>query len=173
MIEPWSPQHSQGAIDVVKSVFDEYSFTWEPDGYHADLYDVPTHYLEKGDLFFVAVQDSQVLGTVAIEFFENAIPGEESTVQEIEGKLRLAQTDCALLRLYVRPEARGQGIGRALIETVKTKGAQGGRKSMEIWSDKRFADAHRLYQKLGARIIGDRICNDPDTSPEWGLILDL
>jgi GNAT superfamily N-acetyltransferase len=172
MIEPWSPQHAQGAIDVVKSVFDEYNFTWDPDGYHADLYDVPTHYLQNGDLFFVSVQGDQVVGTVAIEFFESPVPGAQG-LQEVEGKQRLAGTDCALLRLYVRPEARGQGIGGALIETVKEKGAERGNKRMEIWSDKRFTDAHRLYQKLGARIIGDRICDDPDVSPEWGLILDL
>jgi hypothetical protein len=44
---------------------------------------------------------------------------------------------------------------------------------MELWSDKRFEDAHRLYQKLGARVVGERICHDPDQSPEWGLAIDF
>lgn len=44
---------------------------------------------------------------------------------------------------------------------------------MEIWSDKRFVEAHRLYQRLGAFVVADRICSDPDNSPEWGLLLPL
>jgi hypothetical protein len=44
---------------------------------------------------------------------------------------------------------------------------------MEMWSDKRFEDAHRLYQKLGAEVVGERICHDPDQSPEWGLLLPV
>jgi len=159
-----------GAIDVVRAVFDEYGFTWEEDGYHADLYDVPKHYLDQGDLFYVAVQAGSVVGTVAIEFFET-IRGDE--VEIVEGMTRLSTTDCALLRLYVVPAARGQGVGQTLLETARHAGAQRGRKRMEIWSDKRFSDAHRLYQRLGARIVTDRVCNDPDESPEWGLVLDL
>ena len=170
MIEPWRPEHAKGAIEVVRAVFDEYGFTWEEEGYHADLYDVPGQYLDCGDLFYVAVDEGRVVGTVAIEFFD-PIPGEDST--EFDGKVRLGSSDCALLRLYVLPEARGKGIGRALLETVRDAGAAQGRKRMEIWSDKRFVDAHRLYQKLGAKIVGDRVCDDPDESPEWGLVLEI
>jgi hypothetical protein len=44
---------------------------------------------------------------------------------------------------------------------------------MEIWSDKRFAEAHALYRSLGAKLVGERICHDPEQSPEWGFLLDL
>jgi hypothetical protein len=44
---------------------------------------------------------------------------------------------------------------------------------MELWSDKRFGPAHRLYGQFGAEVVGDRICDDPDKSPEWGLRIDL
>jgi hypothetical protein len=44
---------------------------------------------------------------------------------------------------------------------------------LKIWSDKRFADAHRLYERHGARVVGERVHDDPDQSHEWGLVLDL
>jgi GNAT superfamily N-acetyltransferase len=76
-------------------------------------------------------------------------------------------------RLYVHPEARRLGIGRALACEAVTQARNQGRRNMELWSDKRFDKAHTLYLSMGARIVGDRICHDPDQSPEWGLLLPL
>jgi hypothetical protein len=47
------------------------------------------------------------------------------------------------------------------------------RRRLAIWSDKRFADAHRLYERFGARVVAERVGDDPDKSPEWGLVLGL
>ena len=41
------------------------------------------------------------------------------------------------------------------------------------WSDKRFEEAHGLYAKVGMGRVGERICDDPDKSPEWGFALAL
>mgnify|MGYP002387794192 FL=1 len=76
-------------------------------------------------------------------------------------------------RLYVHPEARKAGIGQALMRTVTGEAKSAGKRTMEIWSDKRFEAAHRLYQRFGAEVIADRICDDPDESPEWGLLIRL
>jgi putative acetyltransferase len=75
--------------------------------------------------------------------------------------------------MYVHPEARRQGIGAALIDQVVSTAKSENRAAMELWSDKRFVDAHRLYQRFGAKVVGQRICHDPDQSPEWGLMIDL
>lgn len=48
-----------------------------------------------------------------------------------------------------------------------------GHRQLEIWSDKRFEDAHRLYRRYGARVVGERVHDDPDSSEEWGLLIDL
>ena len=37
----------------------------------------------------------------------------------------------------------------------------------------RFEDAHGLYRREGARVVGERVHDDPDSSHEWGLVLDL
>jgi putative acetyltransferase len=160
----------RGAVEVVRAVFDEYSFTWDEDDYHADLYDLEGHYLSQGIPFFVATDcDDRVVGTAALGLFDR-IPGVEGTVAEHQGALRVCGADCSLERLYVHPDARRQGLGLGLYQRVIDEARARGRGPMELWSDKRFTDAHRLYQRLGAVVVGDRICHDPDQSPEWGLL---
>lgn len=162
-----------GIVGVVKAVFDEYGFTWEEEGYHADLYDVQSHYAEKGHAFFVAVSESgEVQGTIALRCFD-PIPGNPGGVMELNGKRRLSGTDCSLDRLYVLPSARKQGLGSMLASAVIEEAKRRGKRKMEIWSDKRFVDAHRLYGRFGAVSISDRILDDPDQSPEWGLVIEL
>jgi putative acetyltransferase len=166
------PTDSGAAVGVVRTVYDEYKFTWDESDYHADLYDLDAAYLSQGSPFWIAELDSDPVGTVALEMFP-VIPGEMGNVAELNGKVRLSGCDCALNRLYVKSGARGHGIGTALFQKVIETANEKSRLCMEIWSDKRFKEAHRLYQRMGAEIVGDRICDDPDVSPEWGLILRL
>ena len=195
---------SEAAAAVVRAVYEEYGFTWEEGGYHADLHDLQAHYLDCGDRFWVAEfaptgqltdisgaasqppspqpppppgtnilqGEGGIVATCGLELFP-LIPGSIGEVVTHEGKLRAGGSDCSLERLYVHPLARKQGIGAALFEKTLTEARALGRRAMEIWSDKEFGDAHRLYERYGARVIGERICDDPDEAEEWGLVLDL
>ncbi len=166
------PEDSPGVVEVIRAVYDEYSFSWDPAGYHADLYDLQAHYFDHGDLFWVATVDGKILGTVALEFFPK-LDGEPGAIALIDGTVRVGGADCSLERLYVHPEGRRLGIGSALTTTAIEAAKAAGRSLMELWSDKRFGDAHRLYGRFGAEVVGDRVCDDPDESPEWGLALRL
>jgi putative acetyltransferase len=161
-----------GVVRVVRAVYDEYGFTWEADGYHADLYDLQGYYLDRGHGFWVARDAETIIGTVALELFD-PLPGEPGEAVLVGGTVRLGACDGALERLYVHPAARRQGAGRLLVETVLAEARRRGRRNLEIWSDKRFGEAHRLYHRLGAVTVAERICHDPDESPEWGLLLKL
>ena len=88
-------------------------------------------------------------------------------------EIRVTGADCSLERLYVVPEARKGGVGGALIDHVMQAAREGGGTGMELWSDKRFGDAHRLYGRYGAEVVGERLCDDAEQSPEWGLLLPL
>jgi putative acetyltransferase len=136
---------SEAAAAVVRAVYDEYGFTWDAHGYHADLRDVETAYAA----FFVAELRGRIVGTAGLT-------GRGS-----------------LERLYVLPGARGSGAGSALLAAVADEARLLGHAQLEIWSDKRFEDAHRLYVRRGARVVGERVHDDPDSSHEWGLLLDL
>jgi putative acetyltransferase len=163
---------SLGAAEVVRVVYEEFGFSWEPEGYHADLYDLQGHYLDAGHVFVVAEIDGQIIGTAALEFFP-CLPGAVGEEIDLDGTIRIGGCDCALNRLYVHPAARRKGAAWALVSVLLECSRSRGCKAMEIWSDKRFTAAHELYAALGARQITDRICNDPDVSPEWGLVLEL
>ena len=164
---------SHAAVDVVREVYEEYNFTWDEGDYHADLYDLKQHYLNAGHKFWIAEDDNgRAVGVVALEIF-NPVLGENGKVVSYQSFQRIAGCDCALQRLYVRPSARNMGVGTALMQRVVETARALGRKQLEIWSDKRFVEAHKLYGKFGAIQVGDRICHDPDQSPEFGLFINL
>ena len=172
MILSWDERWAEGTIETIRAVYDEYGFTWEPHGYHADLYDVRGQYLAQGHRFWVFVEGERVLGTAALETYP-MIPGVAGEAVWAGGKVRVAATDGSVERLYVHPDARRRGVARGLMEVVAAVARREGRTALEVWSDKRFEAAHRLYEGLGATVVGERICDDPDVSPEWGLILPL
>jgi putative acetyltransferase len=151
------PDDRAAILGVVRAVYDEFGFTWDVDGYHADLADVTAHY---GDAFWVAEDVGIVVGTAALDLSGRKVAP-------------LEECDCSLERLYVLAEARGRGAGAALMGAVVAEARAHGRRSLAIWSDKRFGDAHRLYARLGARTVAERVHDDPDASHEWGLSLRL
>lgn len=156
---------------VIKTCYDLLGWGWFPEGYHADLFNIEEFYFDKGNLFFVAEVDGDIVGTVAVDFMPALPEGEGTAV--FEGIIRVAKADCSLERLYVLPDFRGKGIGKALwqvtIDAAKARGCQ----LMEIWSDKILEDAHLLYEKRGAIRVGERLCHDPSQSPEWGIAFAL
>jgi GNAT superfamily N-acetyltransferase len=163
---------SPDAARIVQTVFQEYGWTWDPDDYCADLYDLAKYYLAAGHSFWMAEKDGRAIATAGLKVF----PRLRGTVGEAiaqEGMIRAAGCDASLERLYVLPPYRRQGVGTALFEAALRAARARICQAMEIWSDKRLVDAHRLYSRYGARIVGDRICHDPDQSPEWGMVLSL
>ena len=160
-----------GIVHVVRSVYDEFGFSWDEGGYHSDLYDVESAYPDP-ERFWVARVDGEIVATVGYEEFER-IPGDAAEIVDHAGFRRVAGTDCSLERLYVHPNARRLGLGRMLTEVVIERARSRSRTAIELWSDKRFHAAHRLYESFGAITVGERICDDPDEAPEWGLYLAL
>lgn len=168
LIRPFLPADTDSVKAVVHQVYDEYGFTWEEDGYHSDLSAIPDHF----DHFWVAEWNSKVVGCVGLNLFR-LLPGELGQTVLIENKERIAAADCALNRLYLLAECRGKHIGQSLTSTCLQEAKRQGRRTVEIWSDKRFHQAHALYRKFGAIECGERICDDPDQAPEWGMAIPL
>ncbi len=148
---------SAAAAAVVRAVYVEHGFTWDADGYHADLEDVEASF----DGFWVDERSDECGGGIV------GCVGIGSDPLSLDG------SDCSLERLYVLPEARGEGTGSALLAAALAGARELGHTRMEIWSDKLLVAAHRLYERHGARVVTERVNDDPDASAEWGLLLDL
>jgi ribosomal protein S18 acetylase RimI-like enzyme len=57
--------------------------------------------------------------------------------------------ECYLAELYVTPARRGQGLGRALMETALREARSRGADTMDIGVDEPDLAARRLYESLG------------------------
>jgi ribosomal protein S18 acetylase RimI-like enzyme len=66
--------------------------------------------------------------------------------------------ECYLAELYVAPARRGQGLGRALMESALSEARDRGADTMDIGVDEPDTAARRLYESLGFsnRSGGDR-----------------
>ena len=62
---------------------------------------------------------------------------------------RLGRSALELKKLYVARTARRRGLGAALVGVVEREATVRGCRTIELWSDTRFLDAHRLYERLG------------------------
>ena len=88
----------------------------------------------------------------------------------IEGCVGLAVDDggAELKHLYVARAARGRGLGNRLCQLVEDEAARRGHDAIELWSDTRFQDAHRLYERRGyARGLQTRELHDLSASVEY------
>lgn len=166
-----TPQDQLQIITLIQTVYQEFNFGWDPEGYHKDLYNIPEHF-QSPNAFWVAVENNQVVGCIGLEVFP-ALPGEPNKLTTQSGQIRIATADCELVRLYVNANQRGKKIGLQLCQTCIAHARSQNCQAMEIWSDKVLHRAHRLYQSLGAKVIGERLCPPPDEDPEWGMILSL
>jgi putative acetyltransferase len=176
-LRPATAADSAAVAAVVEAVYTEYGFAWDPEGCQADLYDLGAHYLDRGHLVWVVtdpagLDPAGLQGVIGLKLFE-PVPGPLGSAVELDAAVRLAGCDSALARLYVHPGARRRGLGTDLLRTALDAARQRGRRAVEIWSDKRLKEAHRLYHRFGARPVADRLIFDPDPCEEWGLVIDL
>jgi GNAT superfamily N-acetyltransferase len=73
-----------------------------------------------------------------------------------------------LHRVYVRHDLRRRGLAERLVRLAEAEARERGARRMFFWSDTRFAPAHRFYQKLGYRRVGEeRELGDISASREY------
>jgi GNAT superfamily N-acetyltransferase len=114
---------------LVEQVLGEHGFAAQVGGVDADLRDVRTRYGGGKAGFWVAEQQGVVVGTVAVR------PKEGAT--------------CELKRLYLLPAQRGLRLGQALYEHAEAFARSAGYERIWLDSSRRFARAHRLYERNG------------------------
>ena len=98
-----------------------------------ELRELPGDYAPPGGLLIVAVWDGNPAGCVALRPFD--------------GKT------CEMKRMYVRPEFRGHGLGRAIAERAVAEARRIGYEKMRLDTVASLKEANRMYEGMGFREI--------------------
>ena len=146
------PEDIPGILQLVGEVYSEYDCVLDAEGEERHLLEPGPYFRGHGGEFWVVEEDGRVRATVAVMLHEDA------------GELKT---------LYVHPSLRRQGWGRRLTMLAIDYARAAGKGRMILWSDTRFADAHRLYRKLGFREMGVRDLHDSNNSVEYGFEIPL
>ena len=118
-------------IELIGSVYAEYpGLVLDVDGEEPELRSIASSFASRGGRFWVSERAGRVVGCVGF------VPGPAA------GGLELR-------KLYVHRRARRAGLGSRLCERVEGEALRRGSRFVELWSDTRFEDAHRLYAKRG------------------------
>jgi GNAT superfamily N-acetyltransferase len=77
------------------------------------------------------------------------IAREEGRTMGMVALRRLDESRCEMKRLYVRPDARGSGLGKRLIDRIVDEARQRGYREMYLDTLPVMSGAQRLYQREG------------------------
>ena len=84
------------------------------------------------------------------------------------------EVDCELCALYVKPEEKRNGIGKALVKYVKNEFRKNNLSKMIIWCFKENYPSRAFYEKTGGKLCGEISCiRGGKKYKEVGFIYDL
>jgi putative acetyltransferase len=130
-IRPARDGDADGLIALIGACFAEYpNCVLDVDGEIPELRGIATWAAGLDGLFWVAEQRGVVVASVGVT--PAAAPG-----------------GMELRKLYVSASARRLGLGAHLSGLVEEEALRRRAAFIELWSDTRFLDAHRLYHRLG------------------------
>ena len=79
-----------------------------------------------------------------------------------------------LFKVYLAHEWRGKGVSQTMLKTALDYAQDKGATSVRLWTDTRFVEAHRFYEKAGfIRLAGIRALHDASNTFEFGYELRL
>lgn len=122
---------------IVRQLFREYQAELGIDlcfqGFAAEVEGLPGDYAPPSGRLLLAFRDDVAVGCVALRAVDGA--------------------RCEMKRLYLRPGARGSGLGRALVERLLSEARAEGYGEVVLDTLPSMAEAQRMYERFGFRDI--------------------
>lgn len=128
---------------VVESVLVEHGVNRPGTAYYYDsLNHMSDFYLIRNGIYFIGSFDGKVSGGAGI-YPTDGLP----------------EATCELVKMYLLPEARGKGLGKALIEKYIAFAHQNGYTKVYLETMPELQNAVRVYEKLGFTLIPNALGN--------------
>lgn len=128
VIRAWQPKDRQPCAELIGDVLAEYGLEWNPTTADKDVMDVEMAY-RQGEFWVVEdVPSSQIIGTGA--FYE--VP--QRGIEAVE-----------IRKMYLRPSARGRGLGSFLLAALEERARQLGYSMAYIETASVLKEAYALY----------------------------
>ncbi|WP_084702009.1 GNAT family N-acetyltransferase [Cryptosporangium arvum] len=152
LVRPVTDADSAGLIELIGTTWGEYpGCVLDIDGEEPWLRAPGSYYAANGGRMWVAELRGAIVGSIALR------PGPDDTAE--------------LKSLYVGAAARRHGLGEVLTSLVEDDALARGVRQLELWTDTRFADAHRFYARLGyTRLPGHRELHDLSDTVEYPFV---
>ena len=124
---------SPADIVEIRTLFQEYAASLGTDlcfqGFAGELAALPGTYALPSGCLWLAAADANIVGCVAIRGLEADV--------------------CEMKRLYVRPEGRGQSVGRALAERAVAFAKAAGYRAVRLDTLSTMVAAQVIYRRMG------------------------
>ena len=128
---------AEAQVAEARRLFEEYAASLDVDlcfqGFAQELATLPGKYSPPEGRLLLAVEEGKPAGCVALRPFGSGV--------------------CEMKRLYVRPEFRGTGIGRRLVEQIIAEARSAGYERIRLDSLSSMTSAIALYRQFGFRDI--------------------
>lgn len=131
LIRDWTNGDRNAAAEVIGSVLAEYGLAWDPTGADRDVLEVEAAYWAKGGEFWVVEYQGKLVGTAAYY-----------PVERGEGAVEVR-------KMYLLPEARGQGLGRFLLQALEKAIAIRQFQQIYVETASVLKEAVQLYERSG------------------------
>ncbi|MBD3180636.1 MAG: GNAT family N-acetyltransferase [Candidatus Latescibacteria bacterium] len=142
-------------IEQIRTLFREYQAFLNVDlcfqSFREELAGLPGEYSLPDGALLIALEGEKAAGCVALRKFEGQV--------------------CEMKRLFVRPEARGKGLGRELADRIIDIARHLGYTLMRLDTLDRLTGAMKLYESLGFRRIAPYYENPLPDVVYWELDL--
>ncbi|MGI9301624.1 MAG: GNAT family N-acetyltransferase [Gammaproteobacteria bacterium] len=139
---------------LIRACWREYASVVFDPAEHDELLAIATTYQQRGGTCWVVERENNIIASVAVA------PSRGNGME--------------LEKLYVDPAERRQGLGARLCSHVEQYAREHKAGFIELWTDTRFAGAHKLYERLGyVRGPDTRALDDLSRSVEYYFRKDM